>query len=74
MIGGGTPPTATLPTYLLAISGPIGAEALVKKLRESHPPVIARIDEERVLLDLRTVAPEHDALLAEQVKAASASS
>jgi L-seryl-tRNA(Ser) seleniumtransferase len=33
-------------------------------LRNSDPPVIARVDEGRVLLDLRTVFPEQDAAIA----------
>jgi L-seryl-tRNA(Ser) seleniumtransferase len=37
---------------------------LVARLRSSDPPIIARVDEGRVLLDLRTVFPEQDAAVA----------
>ena len=60
-IGGGSLPTETLPSWVLSldvegIHG--GAEALATWLREGDPPVIGRIEEERVLLDPRTVLPE----------------
>jgi L-seryl-tRNA(Ser) seleniumtransferase len=42
----------------------LSADELVTRLRSSDPPVIARVDEGRVLLDLRTVFPEQDAALA----------
>jgi L-seryl-tRNA(Ser) seleniumtransferase len=64
VIGGGAAPSAVLPTRLLAItSKTLGAEEISKRLRKSEPPIIARIEEGRVLLDLRTVFPEQDASL-----------
>jgi L-seryl-tRNA(Ser) seleniumtransferase len=66
VIGGGTAPGATLPTFLIALScaGP-RAEDCLAALRGQQPPVIARIEDGRVLLDLRTVSPEQEpALLA----------
>jgi L-seryl-tRNA(Ser) seleniumtransferase len=64
-VGGGSAPGSALPTALLALthSGASAAQ-LEQTLRRSEPPVIARIDNQRVMLDLRTVAPEHDATLA----------
>jgi L-seryl-tRNA(Ser) seleniumtransferase len=60
--GGGSTPEQSLPTWLLAISG--NAPKLERKLRANHPPVIARIENDRLLLDLRTVfAEEEDALV-----------
>ena len=62
-IGGGSLPGETLPTWLLALSLegiPGGAEALAKHLRESDPPIIGRIEDEKVLLDPRTVLPEEE--------------
>ena len=60
-IGGGSAPGAALPTRLIALSHPAwSASALEARLRESQPPVIARIEHDRVLLDLRTVLPEQD--------------
>ncbi len=61
VIGGGAAPSATLPTRLIAIRcDGISANVLATRLRMSVPPVIARVEEGRVLLDLRTVFPEQD--------------
>src|SRR6266550_6230169 len=68
VIGGGAAPSAALPTRLLAISHKdLGADELAARLRASDPPVIARVEEGRVLLDLRTVFPEQDRLLLETI-------
>src|SRR5438105_172515 len=68
VIGGGAAPSAVLPTRLLAISHKdLGADELAARLRASDPPVIARVEEARVLLDLRTVFPEQDRLLLETI-------
>ena len=62
VIGGGTAPASTLPTFLVAISHEkLSANELLAHLRRASPPVIARIEDARVLLDLRTVFPEQDA-------------
>jgi len=71
VIGGGSAPSAALPTRLLAITcDNLSADELAARLRRSDPPVIARVDEGRVLLDLRTVFPEQDDVLT-QILAAS---
>jgi L-seryl-tRNA(Ser) seleniumtransferase len=58
-VGGGASPTEALPTFLLALrSRSRSADALEAALRRQNPPVLARIQEDDVLLDLRTVAPE----------------
>src|SRR2546421_702865 len=55
-IGGGSAPTTHPPTALLALAHTsVSASALDEKLRHTQPPVIARILEDRVLLDLPTV-------------------
>ena len=65
-IGGGSLPGATLPTKLLAIhagsrkKGLNITQMLAQKLREHNPPVIARISEDTLLLDPRSVFPEED--------------
>ena len=60
-IGGGAGPTSSLPTTLIAIMHPTkSAQEIEHELRTSTPPVITRISEGRVLLDLRTVF--HDQL------------
>jgi L-seryl-tRNA(Ser) seleniumtransferase len=61
VIGGGAAPSAVLPTRLLALScGDLSADELSARLRASDPPIIARVEEGRVLLDLRTIFPEQD--------------
>jgi L-seryl-tRNA(Ser) seleniumtransferase len=61
VIGGGAAPSAVLPTRLLAvIREDLSADEISARLRASEPPVIARVEEGRVLLDLRTVFPEQD--------------
>ena len=64
VIGGGAAPSAVLPTRLIAVShADLGADDLSARLRAHVPPVIARVEEGRVLLDPRTVFPEQDANL-----------
>jgi L-seryl-tRNA(Ser) seleniumtransferase len=63
-IGGGSAPGSKLPTRLLALTHrSLPADALEARLRASDPPIIARIENDQVLLDLRTVPPEQDAVL-----------
>ena len=58
-VGGGAGPTSNLPTTLIAISHPNKtAQDIERHLRTASPPIIARISEGKVLLDLRTVFPE----------------
>jgi L-seryl-tRNA(Ser) seleniumtransferase len=60
IIGGGAAPSATLPTRLLALSCQgLSAQELAAKLRANNPPILARIEESRVLLDLRSIFPTH---------------
>jgi len=69
VIGGGAAPSSVLPTKLLAVScADLTADALCAHLRNSDLPIIARVEDGRVLLDLRTVAPEHDALLTQALR------
>jgi len=64
-VGGGSLPGERLPTTVLVLATRRGRAAdLLKRLRDHEPPVIGRIEAERVLLDPRTVLPgEDDALL-----------
>ena len=61
-VGGGSLPGETLPTRLvtLAVESP---DAVSANLRSGNPPVIARIEEDRLVLDPRTVLPEQEAAL-----------
>jgi L-seryl-tRNA(Ser) seleniumtransferase len=58
-VGGGSLPGQVLPTWLLALpnSHPM---RLLNRLRKSNPPIIARIQADRVVLDPRTILPERD--------------
>jgi L-seryl-tRNA(Ser) seleniumtransferase len=61
VIGGGSAPSAVLPTRLLAVTCEgMSADELAARLRGSEPPIVARVEDGRVLLDLRTVFPEQD--------------
>ena len=59
-VGGGSLPGETLPTRALAVRPSDSAEALARRLRRADPPLIARIERDRVLVDPRTVLPEWD--------------
>jgi len=61
ILGGGAAPSSVLPTRLLALTCEgLSADELASRLRGCKPPIIARVDDGRVLLDLRTVFPEQD--------------
>jgi L-seryl-tRNA(Ser) seleniumtransferase len=61
VIGGGAAPSSVLPTRLLALScSHLTADELAARLRAADPPIIARVEQGRVLLDLRTVFPDQD--------------
>ncbi len=68
--GGGSTPDQTLPTWLIAISGDV--VELERRLRRCDPPVIARIENGRLVLDLRTVFPQDEEVLARDLKQVSA--
>jgi L-seryl-tRNA(Ser) seleniumtransferase len=65
-VGGGAAPLHEVPTRLLAVAHPRHPpDALAAALRAHEPPVVARVADGRLLLDLRTVEPEdEEALLA----------
>jgi L-seryl-tRNA(Ser) seleniumtransferase len=67
-VGGGSLPGETLPTRLLAL--PVRSpNRFLARLRQVSPPVIARLEDDRVVLDPRTVLPEQDELLVSHVRA-----
>jgi L-seryl-tRNA(Ser) seleniumtransferase len=70
-VGGGALPLQALPTRVIALR-PLKTSAanLEKSLRNGDPPVIARVKEEEVLLDLRTVAKTEESALLEGVRQA----
>lgn len=68
-VGGGSLPGQTLPTRVLAITAD-EVHRLAALLRQIDPPIIARIENDQLLLDPRTVLPEQDSLLVEGVSQA----
>ncbi|MFQ5596307.1 MAG: L-seryl-tRNA(Sec) selenium transferase [Anaerolineae bacterium] len=68
-VGGGSLPGQTLPSYALAVVVD-SPDSLSARLRASDPPVIARIENDQVLFDPRTVLPEQDEQLLHIVAAA----
>lgn len=63
-VGGGSAPGTSLPTRLVRLERDgVSADQLEAWLRSLDPPVIARIENDHVVVDLRTVAPEEDAEL-----------
>ena len=70
-VGGGTYPGVKLPGFALALDGPNGAEVLAMHLRNGDPPVIARIVDKRVFIDLRTVLPGEENDVVRRVREAS---
>ncbi|GAB4535762.1 MAG: L-seryl-tRNA(Sec) selenium transferase [Anaerolineales bacterium] len=58
-VGGGSLPGETLPTTLLALDVP-HPNAFLRALRQCKPPIVARIQDERVVFDPRTVLAEQD--------------
>ena len=63
-IGGGSAPGSTIPTRLVRLSHPaLTADALAARLRTLDPPLIARIEDGFVVLDLRTVLEDQDATI-----------
>jgi L-seryl-tRNA(Ser) seleniumtransferase len=75
MVGGGSYATERIPTRVVSLEPRIeSAGSLARRLRLADPPVFARIHEERVLLDPRTLDPEEDALVASALDAIAAAS
>lgn len=67
-VGGGSAPTSPLPTFLISIrSDRLTANEIETAFRRWDPPIIVRIDEDRVLIDLRTVAPDEQAELEQAI-------
>lgn len=70
VVGGGDAPSAVLPTRLIALThDKLSANELSARLRAFTPPIVARVEEGCVLIDLRTVFPEQDDSLAKTLAA-----
>jgi L-seryl-tRNA(Ser) seleniumtransferase len=74
VVGGGSLPGSTLPTKLLALKGSRKesktVQELARRLRCQQPPVVARLEGNRLLLNPRTVLPEEDEALLHAIHSA----
>lgn len=66
-IGGGSLPGQTLPTTVLSIEPEGSAEKFAASLRNSRVAVVARIENDRILLDPRTVLADQDDAVVEAI-------
>jgi L-seryl-tRNA(Ser) seleniumtransferase len=66
-VGGGSLPGATLPTWLVAIKHP-HLNKIISGLRMANPPIIARLEEDRLVMDPRSVLKRQDDLFLKNVK------
>ncbi|NQV23680.1 MAG: L-seryl-tRNA(Sec) selenium transferase, partial [Rhodopirellula sp.] len=68
-VGGGSLPAVELPTVVITLRHPkLSADALARRLRTGRIGVFARIQNDEVLLDVRSVQPEDDSRLALAVR------
>jgi L-seryl-tRNA(Ser) seleniumtransferase len=58
-VGGGSLPGETLPTRIVALKVP-APDAFAARLRHNFPPIVARIEEQRVVVDPRTILPQDE--------------
>ncbi len=64
-VGGGSLPEAHLPSFAVTIRSPLPADHLEQQLRAYQPPVFSRIENDAVLLDVRTLLPgDEDVIIA----------
>ncbi|MDE3012693.1 MAG: L-seryl-tRNA(Sec) selenium transferase, partial [Gemmatimonadota bacterium] len=64
-VGGGTYPGVELDSWAVELDGPNGTQALANTLRHGSPPVVGRIVDDRLRLDVRTLLPgEHQLVVA----------
>ena len=73
VIGGGAAPSAVLPTWLVSIEvDGLSADRLLGRLRGADPPIVARVEDDRVVLDLRTVFVEQDEVVVSALRSMAA--
>jgi L-seryl-tRNA(Ser) seleniumtransferase len=68
-VGGGSLPGQTQPSWAVAFETPM-ATGFAAALRQADPPIVSRIEDDRVLLDMRAILPEQDATLERAVRGA----
>ena len=59
-VGGGSLPDQTLPTKLISVEPPYAVEDFARRLRLSSPPLLGRIEDNRFVIDPRTIMPSLD--------------
>jgi L-seryl-tRNA(Ser) seleniumtransferase len=70
-VGGGCAPTAGIPTVVVAVTHPaLGPDRLAAALRAGHRPVVVRVAEDRLVVDLRTVRPDEEQIVLDALVAA----
>lgn len=69
LFGGGTTPERSFPSAGLALATSlVSADELARRLRVGKPPVVARVERGKVILDFRTIFPEEDEVVVEAVR------
>ena len=66
--GGGSAPDAEIPTVLLRVDAGPPSDDVIRRLIDNEPPVIARIEDDKAVIDLRTVLAEEDQVLVEAMQ------
>jgi len=70
-VGGGSLPLADVETFAVVLVSPkMSPHGIVAALRKCEIPIIARIGEDKVYIDFRTILPRDDDLLIEEIIAA----
>lgn len=68
-VGGGSLPGETLPTIAISVkSVDLSADQQARLFRQQSPPIIGRIEDEKFVLDLRTVFPRQDEIIVAAIK------
>lgn len=67
-VGGGSLPDQTLPTKIITLKPPCSVEDFTAGLRLAQPPLIGRIENDNLLIDMRTVLPALDDTLVKVIK------
>lgn len=68
-VGGGAMPEEDIPTYLVSINSPVlSVNIMEEKLRQQEPPVLARIQKDRLLFDPRTILDGDAEIIAEHLQ------
>jgi L-seryl-tRNA(Ser) seleniumtransferase len=64
VVGGGAAPGAKVPTFVIALRhSSMSADELSARLRRNDPPIVTRVEDDQVLLDLRTVFQDEDEII-----------